>query len=127
MGDKTAARRAAVECGVPVVPGTNQPLSSPDEAQAFAKKHGFPVILKASMGGGGRGMRVVRTGGDGALDVCSVLSHQEPCVPVCVRERERESGRARALFGVWASFYVGRTCTSRRQIGVDPCESCILG
>jgi len=61
MGDKTAARRAAVECGVPVVPGTNQPIATPDEAQAFAHKYGYPVILKAAMGGGGRGMRVVRT------------------------------------------------------------------
>ncbi|GLC41025.1 hypothetical protein PLESTB_000951200 [Pleodorina starrii] len=60
MGDKTAARRAALECGVPLVPGTNQPLSSPDEAKEFATKFGYPVILKAAMGGGGRGMRVVR-------------------------------------------------------------------
>lgn len=60
MGDKTAARRAAVECGVSIVPGTNQPLSSPDEAKAFAAQYGYPVILKAAMGGGGRGMRVVR-------------------------------------------------------------------
>lgn len=62
MGDKTAARRAAVECGVSIVPGTNQPLSSPDEAKAFAAQYGYPVILKAAMGGGGRGMRVVRHG-----------------------------------------------------------------
>ncbi|KAG2437519.1 hypothetical protein HYH02_011162 [Chlamydomonas schloesseri] len=60
MGDKTAARRAAVECGVSIVPGTNNPLSSPDEARDFAAKYGYPVILKAAMGGGGRGMRVVR-------------------------------------------------------------------
>jgi len=64
MGDKTAARRAAIECGVPVVPGTNQPISSPAEAMTFAHQHGYPVILKAAMGGGGRGMRVVRTDGE---------------------------------------------------------------
>lgn len=62
MGDKTAARRAAVECGVSVVPGTNQALDSPDQAKEFAHEFGYPVILKAAMGGGGRGMRVVRNG-----------------------------------------------------------------
>jgi pyruvate carboxylase len=63
MGDKTAARRAALECNVPVVPGTNQALTDAEEAQVFAAEAGYPVILKASMGGGGRGMRVVRDGG----------------------------------------------------------------
>lgn len=62
MGDKTAARRAAIACGVPIVPGTNQALQSAEEALAFAEEAGYPVILKASMGGGGRGMRVVRNG-----------------------------------------------------------------
>jgi pyruvate carboxylase len=62
MGDKTAARRAAIACGVPIVPGTNHALKSAEEALAFAQEAGFPVILKASMGGGGRGMRVVRNG-----------------------------------------------------------------
>jgi len=64
MGDKTAARRAAVECGVPVVPGTNRPIMSPEEAKDFSAKYGYPVILKAAMGGGGRGMRVVRSDGE---------------------------------------------------------------
>ncbi len=72
MGDKTAARRAAVECGVSIVPGTNQPLSSPDEAKAFAAQYGYPVILKAAMGGGGRGMRVVRHGERGRAGGCKV-------------------------------------------------------
>jgi biotin carboxylase len=62
MGDKTAARRAAIACGVPIVPGTNQALQSAEEALVFAEQAGYPVILKASMGGGGRGMRVVRNG-----------------------------------------------------------------
>lgn len=62
MGDKTAARRAAVACGVSIVPGTNHALNSVEEAKAFAQEAGYPVILKASMGGGGRGMRVVRDG-----------------------------------------------------------------
>lgn len=46
--------------GVPVVPGTDSPISSLQEAQAFAQTYGFPIIFKAAYGGGGRGMRVVR-------------------------------------------------------------------
>eukprot|EP00891_Asterochloris_glomerata_P005106 jgi/Astpho2/5106/fgenesh1_pm.00073_%23_5_t len=59
MGDKTTARRLAEECGVPVVPGTDQALTTVESARSFSKESGFPVILKAAMGGGGRGMRVV--------------------------------------------------------------------
>ncbi|CAG8601444.1 1335_t:CDS:10, partial [Ambispora gerdemannii] len=60
MGDKTKARQIAIECGVPVVPGTPGPISTLAEADAFIAEYGFPVIIKAAMGGGGRGMRVVR-------------------------------------------------------------------
>lgn len=49
-----------MECKVPVVPGTPGPVSEYKEAEAFIKEHGFPIIIKAAMGGGGRGMRVVR-------------------------------------------------------------------
>ena len=59
-GDKTKARDLAIKAGVPVVPGTDGPVSSVAEARAFIAKYGFPVIIKAAMGGGGRGMRVVR-------------------------------------------------------------------
>ena len=61
MADKTAARKAAHACGVPVVPGTDDALASAAEAADFAASAGYPVILKAAMGGGGRGMRVVRS------------------------------------------------------------------
>ena len=60
FGDKTAARKLAVEAGVPVVPGTDRPVASPDEVREFAAAHRYPVILKAAFGGGGRGVRVVR-------------------------------------------------------------------
>src|ERR1041385_4344659 len=59
MGSKTSARRAAVEAGVPIVPGTVEPLPSLAEASATAEKYGFPVMLKAAAGGGGKGMRLV--------------------------------------------------------------------
>jgi len=60
LGDKTAARRLASSAGVPVLPGTEKPVKSAAEAQKIAKEMGYPVIVKAAMGGGGRGMRVVR-------------------------------------------------------------------
>lgn len=60
MGDKVEARSLAIGAGVPVVPGTDAPISSLQEAQVFAQTYGFPIIFKAAYGGGGRGMRVVR-------------------------------------------------------------------
>ncbi|MFN2636168.1 MAG: acetyl/propionyl/methylcrotonyl-CoA carboxylase subunit alpha, partial [Gemmatimonadaceae bacterium] len=59
MGSKTAARALAVENNVPVVPGTTEPLDSIKAAEKAAKKFGYPVLLKAAAGGGGKGMRVV--------------------------------------------------------------------
>ena len=59
MGSKTSARRAAVDAGVPVVPGTIERLGSITEAQEVAMRFGYPVMLKASAGGGGKGMRLV--------------------------------------------------------------------
>jgi acetyl-CoA carboxylase biotin carboxylase subunit len=59
MGLKTGARRLMTEAGVPVVPGSDGPLSSTAEVKAFGKTAGYPILLKASAGGGGKGMRVV--------------------------------------------------------------------
>ncbi|HUL14511.1 MAG TPA: pyruvate carboxylase [Terriglobales bacterium] len=59
LGDKTAARRLAASAGVPVLPGTETPVKSGTEAKKIAAQIGYPVIVKAAMGGGGRGMRVV--------------------------------------------------------------------
>ena len=61
MGDKTRARALAQECGLPVCPGTDDAVGDLAEVTAFVEKIGYPVILKAAMGGGGRGMRVVKT------------------------------------------------------------------
>ncbi|KAF4519746.1 hypothetical protein B566_EDAN010339 [Ephemera danica] len=60
MGDKVAARQAAIAAKVPIVPGTDGPVTTPDEALEFCRNYGLPVIFKAAYGGGGRGMRVVR-------------------------------------------------------------------
>ncbi|KYN04312.1 PREDICTED: pyruvate carboxylase, mitochondrial isoform X1 [Cyphomyrmex costatus] len=86
MGDKVAARQAAIQAGVPIVPGTDGPVTSSEEAMEFCMKHGLPVIFKAAYGGGGRGMRVVR-------------QMEE------VREMfERASSEAAAAFGNGAMF-----------------------
>jgi acetyl-CoA carboxylase biotin carboxylase subunit len=61
MGEKVAARRAMQEAGVPILPGSPKALESEEEALELAREIGFPVIVKASAGGGGRGMRVVRS------------------------------------------------------------------
>ena len=60
MGDKAAARATMIANGVPVVPGTPGPVEDVEDALAFAVKIGFPVIIKAAAGGGGKGMRVAR-------------------------------------------------------------------
>ncbi len=64
MGDKTAARNVARKLKVPILEGTDEPVSDRKEALAVAKKIGFPLIIKAAFGGGGRGMRVVREAKD---------------------------------------------------------------
>lgn len=60
MGDKSAARNTMVAAGVPVVPGTTQPIFDAELGKKLADSFGYPVIIKASAGGGGKGMRIVR-------------------------------------------------------------------
>jgi len=60
LGDKVSGRQVAAAAGVPVVPGTENPVHTEEEALIFAKEAGYPIIVKASAGGGGRGMRVAR-------------------------------------------------------------------
>src|SRR6202048_1956009 len=64
MGDKVAAREAAAAAGVPTVPGSRGRLESPEAAFALAKATGFPVMIKAAAGGGGRGIRIARSAGE---------------------------------------------------------------
>ena len=63
MGDKAQARQIAKQAGVPVVPGSEQPLKNDDEALEIADAIGYPIMFKATAGGGGRGMRIVRERG----------------------------------------------------------------
>ncbi len=58
LGDKIAARRLAGAAGVPLAPGSDGPVSGPEEAAAFAAEHGLPIVIQAAYGGGGRGLKV---------------------------------------------------------------------
>jgi acetyl-CoA carboxylase biotin carboxylase subunit len=64
LGDKARARRAMKKAGVPILPGSDGPVDSEEKAQKIARDLGFPVIIKAVAGGGGRGMRVIRAPGE---------------------------------------------------------------
>ena len=61
MGDKISARKHMIAAGVPVVPGTEKPLQNVEEAKRICNEIGYPVMLKASMGGGGKGMRLIHS------------------------------------------------------------------
>ena len=97
MGDKARARRVMKKAGVPILPGSDGPLESEDKALKLAKDIGYPVIVKATAGGGGRGMRVVRAPAE--------LSH-------AVKTAQRE---AEAAFGV-ADVYIEKYVESPRHI-----------
>ncbi len=69
MGDKVEARRTMKAAGVPILPGSPEPIESAEEAIELAKEIGFPLIIKAAAGGGGRGMRIVREEGELATNL----------------------------------------------------------
>jgi acetyl-CoA carboxylase, biotin carboxylase subunit len=100
MGDKARARRAMKKAGVPVLPGSDGPVESEEKAQKFARDLGFPVIIKAVAGGGGRGMRVVRS----AAELGKALK---------TAQREAE-----AAFGV-GDVYIEKYVESPRHIEVQ--------
>ena len=64
FGDKVKAKSQAIEAGLPIIPGSDGPVSSISEVRAFAEEAGYPIIIKASLGGGGRGMRIVNHEGE---------------------------------------------------------------
>jgi acetyl-CoA carboxylase, biotin carboxylase subunit len=97
MGDKVRARRVMKKAGVPVLPGSDGPIDQEDRALKLAREIGFPVIVKATAGGGGRGMRVVRNAAD--------LAH-------AVKTAQRE---AEASFGV-GDVYIEKYLESPRHI-----------
>jgi acetyl-CoA/propionyl-CoA carboxylase biotin carboxyl carrier protein len=66
MGSKTRARQAMQAAGVPIIPGTTDPVASPEEVAALGEEIGYPLLIKAAAGGGGKGMEVVRSAGEAA-------------------------------------------------------------
>jgi pyruvate carboxylase len=93
FGDKTAAKKLAVKTNVPTVPGTEDALSDLKQVKAAAAKIGYPIIIKASFGGGGRGMRVVKT----AEELQGKLE-----------EAQREAGAAFGRPEVFVEKYIAR-------------------
>ena len=93
MGDKTAARALAQKVGVPTLPGTDEPVQDRAQALKTAREIGFPVIIKAAFGGGGRGMRVVER----AADLSNLLD-----------EARHEAGRAFGNAAVFLEKYIAR-------------------
>src|SRR5260221_12814381 len=100
MGDKARARRAMKKAGLPLLPGTDGPIQSDEEALKFSETVGFPVIVKATAGGGGRGMRIVRSAQE--------LGH-------AIRTAQRE---AEAAFGV-PDVYIEKYLENPRHIEVQ--------
>jgi acetyl-CoA carboxylase biotin carboxylase subunit len=97
MADKARARRVMRKAGVPILPGSDGPIESEEKALKIAKDIGYPVIIKATAGGGGRGMRVVRNAGE---------------LPHAFKTAQRE---AEAAFGV-ADVYIEKYVESPRHI-----------
>ena len=100
MGDKIASRRTMSQAGVPVIPGTIDPITDPAEVARIAAEVGYPVMIKASAGGGGRGIRVV---------------HSEPELVRAMRNAQQE---AQAAFGNGAIF-VEKMISPARHIEVQ--------
>ncbi|MEH7349954.1 pyruvate carboxylase [Gottfriedia acidiceleris] len=61
FGDKIKAKQQALQANLPIIPGSNGPVNTVDDVKEFGETYGFPIIIKAALGGGGRGMRIVRT------------------------------------------------------------------
>ncbi len=100
MGDKNKARQTMRKAGLPVIPGSEETVSDVAEARKVAQKIGFPVIIKAAAGGGGKGMRICRT-----------AAHLEEQFPIA-------QGEARAAFGD-PSLYVEKYLSNARHIEVQ--------
>jgi acetyl-CoA carboxylase biotin carboxylase subunit len=91
MGSKTAARQLAAAAGVPVVPGTTRPVADAADAVRAAEPFGFPVLLKAAAGGGGKGMRLVRSAAE---------------LPAALEAARRESKNAFGDDAVYVEKYI---------------------
>ena len=100
MGDKVSSRKAALRGGAPIVPGTTEFVTSADEILEFGNAHGWPLVIKAAYGGGGRGMKVVHSAAD---------------VPEAIDSAKRE---AKSFFGR-DEIYIERYLTWPRHVEVQ--------
>lgn len=100
FGDKVDAREMAIHAGIPVIPGTPKPIERLQEASRFVEEHGYPIIIKASSGGGGRGMRIVR------------------CDEELQDSLERASSEAKSSFGN-TSVYIEKYLENPKHIEVQ--------
>jgi acetyl-CoA carboxylase, biotin carboxylase subunit len=110
MGDKVTAKKTVMEQGLPVVPGSDGPVSTLEEAEAVAHSVGYPVLIKAAAGGGGKGMKVARN-------------------PDQIKEAyQLARGEARAAFGndeVYLEKYLGRPRHIEIQLLADTHGHCV--
>jgi len=104
LGDKTAARNLAIQAGIPVIPGTEHAVSDLNEARAAAERIGYPLMVKAAFGGGGRGMRVV----DKAEDLIARIE-----------EARHEAGAAFGNDAVFLERYIRRAKHIEIQVLAD--------
>jgi len=122
MGDKIESRIAAEKAKVPGVPGTLEPLTTPGEVEEFADKHGFPIAIKAAAGGGGRGLKVLRSL-DGLSDAFESAGREAEAWfgnPAVYVERYLENARhieAQVLFDNHGNgvFLGERDCSMQRR------------
>jgi acetyl-CoA carboxylase, biotin carboxylase subunit len=104
MGLKQKARQAMAAAGVPVLPGSQEALSGPEEALEFAAEIGYPVILKAAAGGGGRGMRVVQSAEE---------------LPNLLAQAQAEAGAAFSVPDIYIEKYIGNPRHIEFQVLAD--------
>ena len=100
MGDKITARQTVTDAGVPILPGTNESIETTEEAQRIADEIGYPVIIKASAGGGGRGMKIVHSPGSLANALATARA-------------EAQSGFGRA------DVYIEKFCEHPRHVEIQ--------
>ena len=98
LGDKARARRAMRKAGVPILPGSDGPVDSEEQALKVARDIGYPVIVKATAGGGGRGMRIVQSADE---------------LGTALKTAQREAEAAFGVGDVYIEKYVDRAATHR--------------
>jgi acetyl/propionyl-CoA carboxylase alpha subunit len=104
MGDKIESKKLAIEAGVNTIPGYNDAIAGPDEAVEIAKKIGYPVMIKASAGGGGKGLRVAYNDAEAHEGFSSCVN--EPATPSATTassSRSTCSSRATSRSRCWAT------------------------